>query len=139
MLSKPLLWISISDSDVPDMFTTLGEAVYAVITAFDGPSLFSLLFERATLSHQSIDASEASSLLQRGQRRDYIIVVDSLLSGLSRLHATEWLASHDGALEGLTNRWSQPLAVVKSTFDLMKQFPMFATFAATSGGSAPSR
>jgi|SRR6476469_2029807 len=39
----------------------------------------------------------------------------------------------------LTNRWSQPLAVVMSTFDFMKQFPMFATLAAASGGSAPSR
>jgi hypothetical protein len=39
----------------------------------------------------------------------------------------------------LTNRWSQPLAAVKSTFDFMKQFSMFATLAAASGGSAPSR
>ena len=44
-----------------------------------------------------------------------------------------WHASH------LTNRWSQPLAAVKSTFDFMKQFPMFAALAAASGGSAPSR
>ena len=41
--------------------------------------------------------------------------------------------------KGLTNCWSQPLAVVKSTFDFMKQFSMFATLAAASGGSAPSR
>jgi len=39
----------------------------------------------------------------------------------------------------LTNRWSQPLVVVKSTFDFMKQFSMFATRAAASGRSAPSR
>ncbi len=39
----------------------------------------------------------------------------------------------------LTNRWSQPLAVVMSTFDFVKQFSMFATLAAASGGSAPSR
>jgi len=39
----------------------------------------------------------------------------------------------------LTNRWSQPLAVVMTTFDFMKQFQMFATLAAASGGSAPSR
>jgi hypothetical protein len=39
----------------------------------------------------------------------------------------------------LTNRWSQPLAVLKSTFNFMKQFSMFATLAAASGGSAPSR
>jgi hypothetical protein len=39
----------------------------------------------------------------------------------------------------LTNRWSQPLAAVKSTFNLMKQFSMFASLAATSGGSALSR
>jgi len=40
---------------------------------------------------------------------------------------------------GLTNRWSQPLAVVKSTFDLMKQFSVFETLAPASGGSAPCR
>jgi hypothetical protein len=39
----------------------------------------------------------------------------------------------------LTNRWSQPLAVAMRTFDFMKQFSMFATLAAASGGSAPSR
>ncbi len=39
----------------------------------------------------------------------------------------------------LTNRWSQPLVVVKSTFDFMKQFLMLATPVAASGGSAPSR
>jgi len=39
----------------------------------------------------------------------------------------------------LTNHWSQPLAVVKSTFDFMKQFQMFITLAAARGGSAPSR
>ena len=39
----------------------------------------------------------------------------------------------------LTNRWSQPLAAVKSTFDFMKQFQMSITLAAASGGSAPSR
>jgi hypothetical protein len=39
----------------------------------------------------------------------------------------------------LTNRWSQPLAAVKSAFDFMKQFQMFVTLAAASGGSAPSR
>ncbi len=40
---------------------------------------------------------------------------------------------------GLTNRWSQTLAVVKSTFDFMKQFQVFATLALASGGAAPSR
>jgi hypothetical protein len=35
--------------------------------------------------------------------------------------------------------WSQPLAAVKSTSDFMKQFSEFATLAAASGGSAPSR
>jgi hypothetical protein len=39
----------------------------------------------------------------------------------------------------LTNRWSQPLAGVNSTFDFMKQFPLFATLVPASGGSAPSR
>jgi hypothetical protein len=38
----------------------------------------------------------------------------------------------------LTNRWSQPLAVVKSTSDFMKQFPVFATLAPATGGSAQS-
>jgi len=39
----------------------------------------------------------------------------------------------------LTNRWSQPLAVVMRTFDFMKQFREFATLAVASGGSAWSR
>jgi len=39
----------------------------------------------------------------------------------------------------LTNRWSQPLAAVMPSFDFMKQFSMFVTLAAASGGSAPSR
>jgi hypothetical protein len=39
----------------------------------------------------------------------------------------------------LTNRWSQSLAAVKSTFDFMKQFLMFASLAPASGGSALSR
>jgi hypothetical protein len=41
--------------------------------------------------------------------------------------------------ERLTNRWSQPLAVAMRRFDFMKQFLMFATLAAASGCSAPSR
>ncbi len=49
------------------------------------------------------------------------------------LQSSGWTADH------LTNRWSQPLAVVISWFDFMKQFSMFATVAAASGGSAPSR
>ena len=39
----------------------------------------------------------------------------------------------------LTNRWSQPLTGVKSTFDFIKQFSLFAALAAAIGGSAPSR
>jgi hypothetical protein len=39
----------------------------------------------------------------------------------------------------LTNRWSQPLAVVMTRFNFMKQFPVFAILALASGGSAPSR
>jgi hypothetical protein len=39
----------------------------------------------------------------------------------------------------LTNRWSQPLAGVMTTFNFMKQFSIFATLALASGGSAPSR
>jgi hypothetical protein len=50
------------------------------------------------------------------------------------------LSKIDVAIErGLTNRWSQPLAVVKSMFDFMKQFSVFATLVPASGGSAPSR
>ena len=44
-----------------------------------------------------------------------------------------------GHIRCLTNRWSQPLVVVMSTFDFVKQFRMFAALAATSGGSACSR
>jgi hypothetical protein len=39
----------------------------------------------------------------------------------------------------LTNRWSEPLTGVITRFDFMKQFAMFGTLAAASGGSAPSR
>jgi len=39
----------------------------------------------------------------------------------------------------LTNRWSQPLAAAMTRFNFMKQLSMFATLAAASGGSAPSR
>ena len=34
----------------------------------------------------------------------------------------------------LTNRWSQLLAVAMNTVDFMKQFSMFATLDAASGG-----
>src|SRR5947207_2299399 len=37
----------------------------------------------------------------------------------------------------LTDRWSQPLAAVMSTFDFMKPFSIFPTLAAASSGSAP--
>jgi hypothetical protein len=40
---------------------------------------------------------------------------------------------------GLTNRWSQPLAVVMTRFNFIKQLSMFATLALASGGSAFSR
>jgi hypothetical protein len=39
----------------------------------------------------------------------------------------------------LTNRSSQPLAVVTPTFDFMKLLSVFAMLAPASGGSAPSR
>jgi hypothetical protein len=39
----------------------------------------------------------------------------------------------------LTSRSSQPLAVVMTAFDFMKQFSMFVALAAASGGSALSR
>jgi hypothetical protein len=42
-------------------------------------------------------------------------------------------------VKGLTNSWSQPLAVAMCTFNFMKQFSMFAALAAASGGSALSR
>jgi hypothetical protein len=54
--------------------------------------------------------------------------------------ATETKNAHfSAATKHLTNRWSQPLAVVMSTFDFMKQFSMFATLSAASGGSTRSR
>lgn|GEM_PF-4076398 len=34
----------------------------------------------------------------------------------------------------LTDRWSQPLAAVMSTFDFMKQFLVFVALALASGG-----
>jgi hypothetical protein len=40
---------------------------------------------------------------------------------------------------GLTNRWSQPLAVAMRKFDFVKQFSKLATLAAASGGSVLSR
>ena len=40
---------------------------------------------------------------------------------------------------GLTNRWSQQLAVAMRTLDFMKQFFVFAALAPAGGGSAPSR
>jgi hypothetical protein len=42
-------------------------------------------------------------------------------------------------LKGLTNRSSQPLAVVMTRFDFMKQFSVLRKLALASGGSAPSR
>ena len=40
---------------------------------------------------------------------------------------------------GLTNHWSQPLAAVLSRSNFMREFLMFATLAAASGGSVRSR
>jgi hypothetical protein len=62
-----------------------------------------------------------------------------------RLHAravrdlSSFPRRHHPFAKHLTNRWSQPLAAVKYTFDFTKQFSMFATLAFASGGSAPSR
>jgi len=42
-------------------------------------------------------------------------------------------------MKDLTNRWSQPLAAVKSTFSFMKQFLLYAKLAAASGGLSLSR
>jgi hypothetical protein len=39
----------------------------------------------------------------------------------------------------LTNRWSQPLADVMTTFNFMKQSSIFAMLVLASGCSAPSR
>jgi hypothetical protein len=39
----------------------------------------------------------------------------------------------------VTNGWSQPLAAVTPIFNFMKQYSVFAMFAAASGGSARSR
>ena len=43
------------------------------------------------------------------------------------------------AAKDLTYRWSQPLTVVMTSFDFMKQFPVFGALAPASVGSAPSR
>jgi hypothetical protein len=39
----------------------------------------------------------------------------------------------------LTNHWSEPLAVLLIRFDIMRNFPMFATLALASGRSVHSR
>ena len=54
---------------------------------------------------------------------------------------TQWrITGEDGYQEtDLTNRRSQPLAAAMRTFDLKKQFSVFATLAAASGGSGRSR
>jgi len=51
--------------------------------------------------------------------------------------ASGWL--HARSAEGLTMRWSQPLAVAMRRLAFMKQFLMFVTLAPASGGSAHSR
>jgi hypothetical protein len=38
-----------------------------------------------------------------------------------------------------SNRWSQPLASIITSFEFMKRISMLATLAAASGGSALSR
>ena len=44
--------------------------------------------------------------------------------------------AYSAATKDLTNRWSQPLAAVMSTFNFVKQFSMFAMLAAASGDPA---
>jgi hypothetical protein len=57
-----------------------------------------------------------------------------LIDVFSRIQASAFATSCH-----LTNRWRQPLAVVKSTFDFMKQFSMFATLGVAGGVSALPR
>jgi hypothetical protein len=57
----------------------------------------------------------------------------------SKSSRQQTLRGSSKCIEDLTNRSSQPLAVAMRTFDFMKQFFMFATLAAASGGSAHSR
>ena len=45
----------------------------------------------------------------------------------------------EATIMGLTRRWSQPLAVTMTRLNFMKEFSVFATLAAASGGSALSR
>jgi hypothetical protein len=64
----------------------------------------------------------------------------NLLMKFSVFQSPQWKPlCHVRRTRPLTNRSSQPLAVVMRTFDFMKQFSMFITLAAASGGSAPSR
>src|SRR5207244_8977397 len=81
---------------------------------------------RVTLAYPSAMTSEIASLSQR--RRLWIGPFFILMEQKKEtLLVSSWrLAS---AAKGLTRRWSQPLAVVKSTFDFMKQLPVFATHA----------
>jgi hypothetical protein len=50
-------------------------------------------------------------------------------------HFTTFLQFLRDHVKHLTNRSSQPLAGVMTRLDFMKQFSMFATLAAASGGS----
>src|SRR5438094_10084442 len=104
--------------------------------------------------------SETSSLVQRAlhsvryccNRRLIYRLPHALLRYFSRCAASFWLrqpsqhTSSNGTrfLVDVTNpllccctRRSQPLSVVKSTFNFMKQFPGFATLAPASGGATP--
>jgi hypothetical protein len=68
----------------------------------------------------------------------YVIhfAIDDLLRDSRTLLLQSMVSPH---AKDLTNHSSQPLDVVKSRFNFMKQFSMFATLAPASGGSAPSR
>ena len=62
-------------------------------------------------------------------RAAHLLAFRDCAGSYSKLAATSFIAETD-----LTNRWSQPLAAVKSKFDFMKQLSMFAALALASGG-----
>src|SRR2546421_2898636 len=67
--------------------------------------------------------------IRSGKRtcRQYLSVQEHLLPSDAERNFMRCLGWR---VKGLTNRWSQPLAVVKSTVDFMKRFSVFAALAA---------
>jgi hypothetical protein len=65
--------------------------------------------------------------------------ISCTLAMLSLLAQQKERTCHTARKLSLSERSNQPLAVVMTTFDLMKLFSGFATLAAASGSSALSR